>query len=248
MMTAVCLRRFRTVNDKRKHKASLAAPAILFVILFIGLLTSLGIGTRYALNGGLNIFHALLCLYFSTNLLICYWEFCLLVHSERITQRTDFWQNWSHETGRNPAIEFFFKPVPVKQLISTAFWADVWATYSQYDDSYADKRTFGYSADVGNGFVTPIPTLTLFAAFTVEFLPSVLPGILGVMMFWQWVYVTGLYWVSFFLGKRHSDIGRLQLYLHIFLLNSFWVLNSLLGLYISIRLILDGNYSVLGLP
>lgn len=131
-------------------------------------------------------------------------------------------------------------------ILSPTLWADVWATYSQYDDSYADRRTFGFNADIGNGFVTPVPTLILYAAYTLDFFHAVYAGILGAMVFWQWVYVTSFYGVSFFVARRQSRISRLETFVFIIGINSYWVLCALLGLYVSIRLIMDGNYSILG--
>ena len=66
------------------------------------------------------------------------------------------------------------------------------------------------------------------------------------MLFWQWAYVTSVYWVSFFVAKRQTRISRREIYTYILAINSFWVLCALLGLYVSIRLIVDANYSVLG--
>ena len=44
---------------------------------FIAVLTAAGIGGRYWVNGHLNAYFCLLSLFFSTNLVICYWETCL---------------------------------------------------------------------------------------------------------------------------------------------------------------------------
>ena len=130
--------------------------------------------------------------------------------------------------------------------MSPTVWADAWATYAQYDSSYADRRTFGFNVDIGNGFVTPLPTLILYAAYTFDFLPAPYAGIIGAMVFWQWIYATTLYGVSFFVAKRQTRISRLETFTFIIVINSFWVLCALLGLYVSVRLIMDGNYSVLG--
>ena len=100
--------------------------------------------------------------------------------------------------------------------------------------------------DIGNGFVTPAPTLFLYAAYTFDFLPSLYAGILGAMVFWQWIYATSLYCVSFFVAKRHTRISRLETFIFVIVINSLWVLCALLGLYVSVRLMMDGNYSVLG--
>ena len=131
-------------------------------------------------------------------------------------------------------------------MLSPALWADVWATYAQIDGSYADRRTYGYIVDIGNGFLTPVPTLVLYAAFTFDFLPAPTAGIIGVMLFWQLTFGTSLYWVSFFLAKRHTRLSRREICIYIWTLNSPWLLFALLGLHVSIRLIVDGDYSVLG--
>ena len=120
------------------------------------------------------------------------------------------------------------------------------AAYSQIDGSYADRRTYGFNVDVANGFVTPVPTLILYAAFTFDFLPAVAAGTMGAMMFWQLTYATSVYWVSFFVTGRQSRIGRRDTLIYIWALNCPWVLFALLGLYVSVRLIVDGDYGVLG--
>lgn len=227
-------------------KPSAGMPAGVLATLVVTLLTLLGLAARYYVSGDLHVIHSMLSLFFSTNLLICYWEVCLFLRRDYIEQRTVYWRRWHGTTGRTPAREFLATQVPFKQLWSPTVWADVWATYSLFDDSYADRRTFGFNVDIANGFVTPIPTLILYAAYTVEFLPAVLAGILGLMLFWQWVYVSSVYWVSFFVAKRERRITRGEMYLYVVATNAIWVLSGLLGLYVSVRVTLDGNYSVLG--
>jgi len=212
----------------------------------IAVLTAVGIGGRYWVNGHLNAYFCLLSLFFSTNLLICYWEACLFWRRDSIGQRTEYWRQRREETGRTPAVEFLTTKVPLTQILSPTVWADVWATFSMYDESYTDRRTYGFNIDIANGFFTAVPTLVLYAAFTVAFLPALFAGILGVMLFWQWAYATSVYLVSFFVAGRHKLISRADLYIYIWGTNSVWVLSGLLGLYVSIRLIVDGDYTVLG--
>lgn len=232
--------------ERDADRTGLTIPVGLLVTLIVAVLALSGIGTRYYVHEDLNVIHALLSLFFSINLLICYWEVCLFIRRNHIETRTEYWRERLSKTGRTPAFEFFVSRVPLTRVLSTTLWADVWAAYSQYDDSYADRRTFGYNADIANGFVTPVPSLILYAAYTIDFLPVLFAGILGVMMFWQWTYVTSVYWVSFFIAKRQNRISRSELYVYILAINSFWVLCALLGLYVSIHLIVDGSYSILG--
>lgn len=236
----------RGTDSSRPGADGLGIRAILLATLAIALLLLAGVGIRYSVHGDLNVVHGLLSLFFSTNLVICYWEACLFLRRDYIETRADYWRRWQSDTGRTPAIEFLTARVPLRQALSPTVWADVWATYSQFDGSFADRRTFGFSGDVANGFFTPVPTLILYATFTIGFLPAVVAGIIGVMLFWQWVYVTSVYWVSFFVAGRHRRISRGELYGYIGAMNAPWVLFALLGLYVSVHLILDGNYGVLG--
>ena len=236
----------RALPESDAHGAGLGVPAGLFAALVVAVLALLGIGARYYARGDLNLIHSVLSLFFSINLLVCYWEVCLYFRRDYIERRTGYWRRRRRETGLAPAGEFLASRVPLTRLLSPTVWADAWATYSQYDGSYADRGSFGFNVDIGNGFVTPVPTLFLYAAYTFDFLPSLYAGILGAMVFWQWIYATSLYCVSFFVAKRHTRISRLETFIFVIVINSFWVLCALLGLYVSVRLIMDGNYSVLG--
>ena len=43
-----------------------------------------------------------------------------------------------------------------------------------------------------------------------------------------------------------TRLGLWEALLHVHIANSMWILFPLLGLYVSVRLVLDGNYGVLG--
>ena len=223
-----------------------AIPAGLFAILVIAVLALAGIGARYWARGDFDVVHALLILFFSINLAICYWEVCLFLRRDRIELRADYWRARQLETGRPAAVEFLTARVPLRRILSSTVWAEVWATYSQIDGSYADRRTYGFNVDIANGFVTPLPTAVLYAAFTFDLMPAIVAGIVGAMMFWQLTYATSVYWVSFFGANRQARIGRRDTFVYIWALNCPWVLFALLGLWASIRLIVDGDYGVLG--
>ena len=69
------------------------------------------------------------------------------------------WANSDEAAG-----EFRSTKEPWRGVWSPTRWADVWATYTLFDGSYTDRRTFGFNANIANGFVTPVPTLILNAA------------------------------------------------------------------------------------
>lgn len=221
-------------------------PVILFSTLVVAVFTLLGAGVHYHEHGSLNWVFLLMALFLSTNLLIAGWEICLFLHRDHIQSRSEYWRDRQKATGRAPGVEFLTSRVSWRDALSPTFWADVWAAYSLYDDAYTDRGTFGFNADTGNGFFTPIPTLILYAALTTGFMPAVYTGMLGLALFWQWTYVSSLYWVSFLVTGRQHRISRREMYAYVFSPNAFWIALPVLGLYMSARLIIDGNYSVLG--
>ncbi len=223
------------------------APAGVIAVAAVGLLALPGVGVRYLLHGDLDVFHCLLTLFFSINLVVCYWEMCLFFRRDYIEERSDYWRRRRDDTGKTPAVEFLTTSVALNRILSPTVWADVWATYSLFDSAYADRNTYGFNIDIGNGFATPALTLILYVTYTGELLPAVAAGILGTMLFWQWVYGSTLYVVSFLVGQKQTRITTREFYTYIFSLNAIWVLIPMLGLYVSVRLILDGDYSALGI-
>lgn len=221
-------------------------PVAVVAGLQIGILTLAGITVHHVLYGASSLAFILLSLFLSLNLVICFWEICLFLRRDYIEARHGFWVERQQRDGTVPALAFLSRRIALREWFSPTVWADVWATYSLYDGSYADRRTYGFNADVGNGFVTLAPSLLLHLGITVHILPARVLGIIGIMMCWQWLYCTTMYWVSFFMAGRHRLISRRDMNLYIWGTNAPWALFSLLGLYISITLVLDGHYGILG--
>ena len=234
------------MDDKSAHENASGLPAGLVAALVVAILTLLGIGARWHLHGDFNVVHGLFSFFFALNLLICYWETSLFFRRDYIETRAQYWRTRYRETGRVPAAEFLTGRIPLRRVFSPTVWADVWATYAMYDECYTDRETLGFTVDIGNGFATLIPTLFLYAAFTAGLVPAPVVGIVGGMLSWQWVYVSSLYWVSFFVARRQDLITRGELNLFVIFPNSIWIAFGVWGMYVSTRLVLDGNYGVLG--
>ena len=87
-------------------------------------------------------------------------------------------------------------------------WLVVWvggsviAHYAIWDPSYADRKSFGFAADVGNGFVTLVPSLILFFGITFPILPPVVLGLIGAFIFYQKFYCTTLYFFTYLFNRR----------------------------------------------
>ncbi|MDE0364060.1 MAG: hypothetical protein OXP09_00640 [Gammaproteobacteria bacterium] len=217
-----------------------------FAAVTIASIAALGIGGYHTVTGTVHAVYALINLFLSINLFVCYWEMCLYWRRHDLKKRAAYWRERKDTHRLSPAARFLAGKVPVRRLASPTLWTDVWATYAQYDGSYASRRTYGFHADMANGFATLLPSLVLHATFTVPFLPARIVGVAAAMLFWQWWYMTVVYMVSFYVVGRHKRITRGELCLYVWGSNSPWLLFPLLGLYVSFRLVFDGDYSVLG--
>lgn len=138
-------------SEQGQGSKGLTVPVALLVALKIAVATLIGILLRLQTHGQLNFLHSLFCLFFLVNLMICYWDICLFFLREKIGVRAEYWREVQRRTGRSPAHSFFATRIGLTQVLSPAVWADTWAAYCYYDDSYADRRTFGFNVDIVNG-------------------------------------------------------------------------------------------------
>ena len=201
---------------------------------------------HYIEHGAFSLTYFILSFFLVINLVICLWEMCLFFRIDHIIQRHAGFSQETPEERIKPTIELFTAKITPRNIVSPTFWSDVWAAYSVYDGSYADKRTFGFAGDIGNGFFTFIPTLILHIGITYEIMPARYLGILALIIFYQMLYLTTLYWVSFFVNKRHKRLVNSELIGFIWGTNIPWFIVPLFGIYTAINLILSNSYAILG--
>ncbi len=179
------------------------------------------------------------------NVLINWWEIALLVCQDQIREEYELFK----ETYRGRALEcvaqVFARPIPLLRVLSFREWTTVWSSYSLFDPGYADRRSFGYNIDVGNGFTTIIPSIVFTFGMTFELMPARALGILGIVIFWQMFYGTALYFFQFFHNRRHRGHSLRDLILFVGATNVTWLVFPLWGLATSIQLVWDGSYGAL---
>ena len=220
-------------------------PVWLFTVVVVAVLAGTGNALSYGLRGDASVAYGVLSLFLSLNLLISYWELSLGLRQDLIAARAAYWRGRLAETGRSPALAFLTTRVSARQLLSLDYWADVWAAYASYDGAYLDRRSYGFNVDFANGLLLALPSLFLYVALTVHWLPAMVTGILGAMLFFHWLYSGSVYWLSFFGSGGHRTISRGEVFAYVWLPTAPWVLASMVGVYVAIRLIVDGDYSVL---
>ena len=199
----------------------------------------------------MNSFHVLLSIFLAINLMICVWEMCLLFRIDAIEER---YRQRQQGLGREQGLgrgsgrrgrSFFLSSVPLRQLGSATLWSRVWSEYARYDPSYADRRSFGFAIDVGNGFSTLVPSLVFLFGMSFGFLPPAALGIVGLIVFYQKFYGTLLYFFTYLFNRRYAGQRLANVLAFVGGINGIWLVFPAVGLYVSVRLILDNRFDVL---
>jgi hypothetical protein len=186
-------------------------------------------------------------LFLALNALINYWELILWKESEFIREISDkYYEDYKNEKD-TPMLDFMGSNVNFINIFSPKYWAGVWIAYSMYDRSYADRKSFGFSVDVGNGLSTLIPGILLHVGFSYHYFEAKTFGIIMLAMMWQMGYGTIIYWFSFIINKRHKLLSARQNIVAILGSNVPWFAFSSVGFYAAIRLVQDNDFSVFGI-
>ncbi len=222
-------------------------PVQFFMLAFISLLTTLTLATHYYVHGTFNWVYVAIAMFLSLNLLVVYWELVLFYCREQVFKESEHWYGDCFHKKTKPMAILMRSKIGLREFLTPSYWTKAWSAYSLFDKSYADKRTFGYAADVGNGFSTLIPSVILHLGLTWQFLPARVLGIIGLVMFYQMTYGTVIYWFSFLVNERQKLLNRRENMTYIVGTNMPWFAFGLIGMYAAIRLILDNDYSVIGL-
>lgn len=200
---------------------------------------------HHGVHGAYNVTQISLAFFLVINVLVNWWEIALMVRQDQIRAEYESFKEPYRGRELECVMNVFAKPIPVLRVLSFRQWTTVWSSYSLFDPGYSDRRSFGYTIDVGNGFTTIVPAVIFAFGMTFELLPARVLGIVGVIMFWQMFYGTALYFFQFFHNGRHKGHSVRDLVLFVGVTNLTWLIFPVWGLATSIHLILDGSYGLL---
>ena len=178
------------------------------------------------------------------NVMIAWWEIALFVCQDQIRSEYEAIKEPYRGRELTRIAEVFARPIPLFRVLSFSQWTTIWSSYSLFDPGYSDRRSYGYNIDVGNGFTTLIPAALFAFGMTLELMPARVLGIIGLILFWQMFYGTAVYFFQFFNNGRHKGHSLRDLLLFVGITNLMWFIFPIWGLSASVRLILDGSYSV----
>jgi len=176
-------------------------PAILAIVLFVAVWALPLSGLHRHLHGGVNFLQLVLAIFCAVNAWVCLCEIALYVQYSAI-QAAYKSHSAKYGAGKLPPI-FLFEWVTLKQIFSTHFWGvGMWATYSVLDPSYIDSTSFGWNIDVCNGITTLVPSAIFTIGMTYPVLSARWLGMLGLVLFYQQLYGTVVYFFQYFFNRR----------------------------------------------
>ncbi|KAJ1459254.1 hypothetical protein M885DRAFT_479532 [Pelagophyceae sp. CCMP2097] len=229
-----------------------AFHVILAVVLGVPLVMGL---IHYSKHGVVNSWQVFLSFFAGLNTLICFWELALayridLIQSDfaKLLLRVDDTNGAQRGQESRFAIvgALFMKPMARRDVVSLSFWSQIWSTYSIYDPSYANKEAFGFFIDCGNGHSTLLPSILWLVGMTYNVVPARAFGLVGLVVFYQELYGTVVYFASFCVNKRYRNRTALEVALFVGLSNGLWIFGPATGMVASLRCVYDENYTVFG--
>ena len=139
----------------------------------------------------------------------------------------------------------FRTPLTLSQVFDEKTWSKVWSTYSLYDPSYSNPESFGFFIDVGNGWTTIPPCLLLnYAMIFPQKVNPLLVGCTTLASYWQMLYGTLIYFLSYIFNKRYTGFGSTEVVLFVGLTNGIWVIFTSLGIYAAISILRKNDMSI----
>ena len=123
----------------------------------------------------------------------------------------------------------------------------MWSTYALYDPSYQNHESFGFFIDFGNGMSTIPPSLLMNLAivwYKEDTLSPLLVGCAGIAMYWQVLYGTLIYILSFVFNKRYEGKSLTEVVLFVGLTNGIWFVFPIIGIWSCVIVLRDGNLEV----
>ncbi len=215
------------------------------VVAAVVLGTATPIALHHAAHGGFNAHQVGLAFFLWLNAIIAFWEICLFLRIDLIEEQHRRFVREYRGRELTRVFDFFGRKIRPSEVFSTALWAEIWSSYSIFDDSYADKKSFGFFVDVGNGFSTMIPTLLVLYGMTFDILPARALGVVMLILMYQMWYGTVVYFASFVKNRRYVGHSPLNLAIFVGLSNGIWLHFPLWGMAVALGLIYQDSFAIL---
>jgi hypothetical protein len=215
---------------------------IVLVALLVG--TGVPIALHDQAHGGFDLDQMGLAFFLWLNAIIALWEIALFFRIDLIEAQYARFRVEYKGRELDRVKDFFGTKVPAGKIFSPTTWAEVWSSYALFDESYANRRSFGFFIDVGNGFSTLVPTLLCLYGMTYPILPARVLGIVLLILNYQMWYGTLVYFSSYVFNRRYAGHSPGNVALFVGLSNGLWFTFPLWAMYAAIVLIYTDSYAV----
>lgn len=216
----------------------------IFLVVFIVVGTALSVGLHSTLHG-FSVNQAAMAFFLVINVLICFWEICLSTHIVAINAEYKALMEKYSKTPVKAVTKLLFKDLTLTQILTLRTWTSIWATYALYDPSYANRESFGFFVDFGNGWVTLGPSLLFLYCMTFHNLVSArIMGMIGLVKFYQECYGTVMYAISYVFNGRYKGRDPTECILVVGVSNGLWFFFPIAGMALCVHMILDDSYSL----
>jgi len=180
------------------------------------------------------------------NVMIALWEIALHLRIGLVEQQhQQFTREFSRGQELQQVFRFFTARLRPSDVLAPSTWAEVWSSYSLFDEAYANKKSFGFWVDTGNGFFTLLPALFFIYALTFEAVDPRIVGIVGLMFFWQMLYGTIIYFWAYICSGQYKGLSLGNLVAFVAGTNGLWMIFPAYVLYICVQFIMQNSYLVL---
>ncbi len=224
--------------------SGLAVPAWIVILAVIIGGTAFHTWLHHDVHGVYNTAQIAMAFFLVLNVLINFWEIGLFFQGDRIHDEYEATKGPYKGREMERIGDVFQQKIPLLKLLSFRQWTGIWSGYALFDPGYAHRGSFGFNADVGNGFTTILPA-TLFAfGMTFEIMPARWLGMLGIAMFWQMFYGTVVYFFQFFHAGRHKGHSPGTILLFVGNSNGMWFIFPIWGIWLSVQMVIENSYSM----
>ena len=222
------------------RESGLRLPFWAWITLYLVVGVGTSVAAHYAVRGVVNGWHVMIAFFLFTNIMICWLEISLGANIGLI----EYWNHDPAGRAERPPAGVLTSPMTLREAISMRPWVRNMSEYVYYDPSYANRRSYGFWADVGNGWVTLLPSIFFLVGMTAGMVSPVVLGIVGVIIFYQKFYCTSVYFVAYVFNRYYKDRPLAGVVGIVGGTNAVWVVFPALALYACIRLILENRYDI----
>lgn len=215
---------------------------VVFLAVVLG--TALPIALHHQVHGVVNVHHVGLAFFLWLNTIIALWELCLFFRIDRI--EADYERFQAQYAGRplDRVKDFFLTKLSVGEIFSPTTWSEIWSSYALFDPAYADRKSFGFWIDTGNGFSTSITSVALLYGLTYQPVSARTLGIVLLLACYQMGYGAVVYGSAYVFNKRYVGHTPGNVAIFVGLSNGIWIVFPIWAIWAAVQLIFTDSYAL----